>query len=81
MSLSDSNLPNKTDDYIFYTSEVFYKVGNDNTVTVYASDGSIREPVNKIEKVVIKGLKTVDEIRDYNKNYKKYGLEIVSVYK
>lgn len=80
LSQSNNNVPNKTDDYIFYTSEVFYKVGNDNTVIVYATESSISEPVNKIPNVTVKGLKTADEIRDYNTNYQKYGLERISVY-
>lgn len=80
LSQSNNNVPNKTDDYIFYTSEVFYKVGNDNTVIVYVTESSISEPVNKIPNVTVKGLKTADEIRDYNTNYQKYGLERISVY-
>lgn len=80
LSKSNNNVPNKTDDYIFYTSEVFYKVGNDNTVIVFATESSISEPVNKIPNVTVKGLKTADEIRDYNTNYQKYGLERISVY-
>ena len=80
LSQSNNSIPNKTDDYIFYTSEVFYKVGNDNTVIVYATESSISEPVNKIPNVTVKGLKTADEIRDYNTNYQKYGLERISVY-
>lgn len=80
LSQSNNNVPNKTDDYIFYTSEVFYKVGNDNAVTVYAIESSISEPANKIPNVTVKGLKIADEARDYNINYKKYGLERISVY-
>lgn len=80
LSQSNNNVANKTDDYIFYTSEVFYKVGNDNTVIVYATESSISEPVNKIPNVTVKGLKTADEIRDYNINYQKYGLERISIY-
>lgn len=80
LSQSNNNVPNKTDDYIFYTSEVFYKVENDNSVIVYATESSISEPVNKIQNVTVKGLKTADEIRDYDNNYQKYGLERISVY-
>ena len=80
LSQSKNNIPNKTDDYIFYTSEVFYKVGNDNRVILYATESSISEPVNKITNVTVKGIKTADEIRDYKTNYKKYGLERISIY-
>jgi len=80
LSQSDSNLPNKTNDYIFYTSEVFYKVESDINVIVYAPESLISEPVNKIPNVTIKGLKTADEIKDYNNNYQKYGLQRISIY-
>jgi hypothetical protein len=80
LSQSNNNVPNKTDDYIFYTTEIFYKVGNDNTVIIYAIESSISEPVNKIPNVTVKGLKTADEIRNYNTNYQKYGLKRISVY-
>jgi hypothetical protein len=80
LSQSDSSLPNITDDYIFYTSEVFYKIESDSHVTIYATESSISEPVNKIPNVTVKGLKTANEIRDYNTNYQKYGLQRISVY-
>lgn len=81
LSQSNNNLPNKAYDYIFYTSEIFYKVENDNTVIVYAVESSISEPVNKIPNITIKGLKTANEIQDYSNNYQKYGLERISIYK
>lgn len=81
LSQSNNKVPNKTDDYIFYTSEVFYKVENNNTVIVYANESSISEPVNKIPNVKVKGIKTADEILDYETNYKKYGLKRISIYK
>lgn len=80
LSKSDKNVANKTEDYIFYTSEIFYKVAVDSTIIIYAPESSISEPINKIQKVLIKGLKTADEIRDYNINYPKYGLKRFSVY-
>lgn len=81
LSKSGSSLPNKTEDYIFYTSEVFYKVDSDSNVIVYAPESSISEPANKMSNVVIKGIKTADEIYDYNANHHKYGLQRISVYK
>lgn len=80
LSESDSSFSNKTNDYIFYTSEIFYEVGNDGKVIVYAPESLVSEPINKMPNVIIKGLKTADEIRDYSVNYKKYGLQRVSVY-
>jgi hypothetical protein len=80
VSQSNNKLPDKTNDYIFYTSEIFYKVGKDNNVIVYATESSISEPVNTIPNVIIKGLKTYDEINEYKTNYQKYGLERMSVY-
>jgi hypothetical protein len=80
LSQSDSILPNKTEDYIFYTSIVFYKLESDSNVIIYAPKSSISEPVNKIPNVTIKGLKTFYEIKDYNTNYQKYGLQRISVY-
>jgi hypothetical protein len=78
LSLSGSNLPNKTNDYIFYTSEVFYKVEGDSSIIVYAPESSISEPVKKLPNVKTKGLKTADEIMDYHNNYQKYGLRRMS---
>ena len=81
LSQSNNDLPNKADDYIFYTSEIFYKDENDNTVIVYAYESSISAPVKKIPNITIKGLKTANEIQDYRNNYQKYGLKRISIYK
>lgn len=80
LSKSDNNVANKTEDYIFYTSKIFYKVAVDSTIIIYAPKCTMSEPKNKIQKVLIKDLKTADEIRDYNINYPKYGLKRISVY-
>lgn len=74
-------IPSKENDYIFYTDEVFYKINN-KILTIYApfSGKNIPKKSFKNIKVVFKGLKHFDEISDYSKNYKKYGLEKVSVY-
>ena len=80
LSRSNSRLANKTEDYIFCTSEIFYKEEKD-TVVLYAPESSISEPRAKIQRVRINSLKTADEIRDYNINYEKYGLKCISVYK
>ena len=52
LSQSNNVVPNKTDDYIFYTDDIFYKVENDALI-VYAPYGSISEPVNKIPNVIV----------------------------
>lgn len=74
--------PDKERDYIFYTNEIVYKIEN-NSLILYACkcDASIPIIIFKDIEIIFKDLKTVDEIRDYNTNYHKYGLERISVYK
>ncbi len=79
LSQFNNDVPNKTDDYIFYTDEIFYKVEN-NTLIVYAAYSSISEPVSKIPNVIVKALKTGEDILDYSANYQKYGLERIRTY-
>jgi hypothetical protein len=79
LSKSNNKIANKDEDYIFFTSEVFYKIEKD-IVILYAPESSISEPTPKIQRVRINSLKRADEIRDYNINYKKYGLKRISVY-
>lgn len=80
LSFSNSELTNKEKDYIFYTSEIFYKIEKNNSVVIYAAESSISEPTNKNPKIVLKGLKNADEISDFNINYQKYGLQKISIY-
>jgi len=81
--LSESNKPtsNKTVDYIFYTSDVYYKTESNN-ITLYAPESSISEPINGFSSITVnvKGLKSTEEMKDYEANYKKYGLKKISVY-
>lgn len=72
--------PNKKVDYIFYASEVFYKLKNDSSIILYAPESSINKPVQGIPNVVIKALSTASEIEDYNNNYQRYGLQRIRVY-
>lgn len=74
-------IPDKEKDYIFYTNEVVYKIEN-NILRLYACDCDASMPtiIFKDIEVIFKNLKTADEIRDYNTNYQKYGLERISVY-
>ena len=82
--LSELNKPvaDKTIDYIFYTSDVYYKTEDNGTITLYAPESSISEPVNKFSNVIVKvkGLKSTDEMKEYEANYQKYGLNKISVY-
>ncbi len=81
LSQSDSRWSDKEKDYIFYTSEVFFKVEKDSIIFLYAPESAIGEPLTKIKNVKIIGLNDADSIKDYNINYKKYGLQRLSVYK
>lgn len=83
--LSESNKPvaNKEIDYIFYTSDVYYKTEDVGIITLYAPGSSISEPSKKFSyvSVKVKSLKSSDEINDYKINYQQYGLKKISVYK
>lgn len=71
-------------DFIFYTSEVYYKKQGIDTLLVYAASSTIANPPEKLStqvKIVPMELKTNDEIKDYAMNYRKYGLAVLSVYK
>lgn len=70
----------KSECYIFYTSDIFYKKIGENSLIVYAAQSSISEPedfVSPIEITVIP-LKNSREINDYLNNYEKYGLSKIS---
>lgn len=71
----------KDESFVFYTSDVYYKKQGIDTLFIYASESGMGEiPVkfrSKI-KVVLMGLKNNNEEKDYNKNYKKYGLSKIS---
>lgn len=75
-------IPNKDKDYIFYTDEVLYKIDK-NSLSIFAPQSGKNIPkllFSNIE-VIFKGLKNSAEISDYSMNYKKYGLEKISVLK
>ena len=74
-------VPDKEKDYVFYTDEVFYKM-NGNNLTIYApkSGKNLPEKSFKEVEIIFKGLKNYDEIKDYSENYKKYGLEKMSIH-
>lgn len=74
-------VPDKEKDYVFYTDEVFYKI-SDNTLNVYACDCDTSEPKTTFKgvNIILNDLKTSSQIKDYSVNYKKYGLEKMSIY-
>ena len=73
--------PNKDKYYIFYTDEVFYKFENNDELVIHAPERgkSIPKIPFKNIKVVLKDLKTGDDIRNIGENYKKYKLEKIGV--
>ena len=73
--------PNKDKYYIFYTDEVFYKFENNDELVIHApkSGKSIPKIPFKNIKVVLKDLKTGDNMRNISENYKKYKLEKIGV--
>lgn len=80
LTKNKSSISNKDTDYIFYCSEIFYKQTND-TLTIYASKSAIYEPIESFSEItiIIKPLANYNEIKDFNTNYKKYGLTKISV--
>jgi hypothetical protein len=77
LSMSNANVSNKENDYIFYSNEVYYKTDGIKTITIFAPESSISEPLNKFTNPIVKinGLKNSSEIRDYAINFKEYGLK------
>ncbi|WP_339836020.1 hypothetical protein [uncultured Flavobacterium sp.] len=69
----------KDNNYIFYTSSVFYKKEK-NKLIIYCPESGISIPKNNSYKVEIKiiSLKNYNEIKEYDENYKKYGLTKIS---
>ena len=82
LSERDKTVPDKNMDYIFYTSEIFYKIESDGRLIIYAPKASVSEPLKKFKDVVvvINKLATAKEIKEYNKHFRKYGLEKISIY-
>ena len=80
-SINENYIPNKETDYIFYTTEIYYRK-NENKLIIYVNESSVLKPKNfktSID-VEIKGLKTAGELNDYELNYIKYGLTKLSVF-
>lgn len=70
--------PNK--DYIFYTDKVYYKLLDDSVIVVVAIESSILLPPGASSCVIIKGLKSFDDIDYYNKNFRSLGFEVFNLY-
>lgn len=73
---------NKQTDFVFYTSEAFYKIEGNGLLTIYAPKNLTNKPKQEWTsiKVVLRDLKNYDSLTFYNKNYQKLGLERISVY-
>jgi hypothetical protein len=71
-----------TSDYVFYTSEIYYKIDVSENLVIYAPKSSIIEPMKKFKNVnvIINYFENYNEAQNYRKNYKKFGLEKISVY-
>ena len=82
LSEKRSDVTDNNTDYVFYTSEIYYKIESNGNLIIYAPESSISEPTEKINgiRVILKGLRHADEINKYKENYRKYGLEKISVY-
>jgi len=72
----------KDECFIFYTSEVYYKKKDTNTLLIYV-DYKSKIPPNLSTKIKIIQIQMKDnaEIQDYRMNYEKYGLSKISIYK
>jgi len=71
-------------DMIFYTSEIYLKKKGLDTLVVYADASTIGKMPDSLKTmidIVPIGLKNNDEVKDYERNYKKYDLKKISVYK
>jgi hypothetical protein len=70
-------------DYIFYYSEIYFKRQGLDTLVVYAESSSIAkipENLSNPIKVLIFELKTYDELKDFQINYRNYGLTKFTMY-
>ena len=66
---------------VFYTERIFYKKDGDEGLQIFAPSSSIspdiKNSVGQI-KLAVKELKTFNEIKDYEKNFEKYGLMTIA---
>ena len=72
----------KEDCYFFYTSEIYYKKESADSLTIYVAASGVDDiPKNFSKQIKIKliELKNHNEVREYELNYKKYGLTRIKV--
>lgn len=76
------NTTDTSKDYVFYTSTIFYKIENENTLTIYAPESSISEPskVFSKAKINIRSFTSEVELTADTANFQKLNLQKVSVY-
>jgi hypothetical protein len=73
----------KGEDYIFYTTEIYYQKKGTDTLMVYADASTIGKIPNGLRttiNIVPVGLKNYGEVKQYKQNYKEYDLNKISVY-
>ena len=65
LSEREKTVPDKNMDYIFYTSEIFYKIESGGRLIIYAPKDAVSEPLKKFKDVVvvINRLTTAEEIK------------------
>ena len=82
LSKDPNGVANKEEDCIFYTSEIFYRIEGEDSLILYAPENLASIPPSKNTSVtlVLHDLPTAGELEDMRRNYKSYGLEMVSVY-
>ena len=76
LSINQTGIVNHEIDYVFYTSEIYFKIINGCTLIIYAPESGISEPKIPFRnvKIIVNGLRNYDDIRNYRINYQKYGL-------
>ena len=66
---------------VFYTERIYYKKDGVTSLQVYAPTSSIpaniKDSVGQI-RISVKGLKTYDEIKDFEQNFENYGLMTIA---
>ena len=83
-SFEEKQQPSKDECFIFNTSEVYYKKEGADTLLVYVVTSALSEIPKNFStpiKIIQMELKNYDEAKDYEMNYKKYGLSKINVYK
>lgn len=66
---------------VFFTDRIYYKKDGATSLQVYAPTSSIpgnnKDSVGKI-RISVKGLKTYDDIKDFEQNFENYGLMTIA---